>query len=406
MSLPYLTARVPSIPIAPIFVLARLYAEDLFPQKVDLGIGAYRDKEGKPYVLHVVRKVEQTLVSKGTSKEYLQSDGYEEFTAHATKLLYGENAPLHRMVRIQSLSGTGALRLGADFLLKFMGSDTPVYFSNPTWPNHPDIFSYAGFAHTKNSYRYFQKESKGVDFSGLMEDIRGIVGKAILVFQVAGHNPTGADLNISQWKELAVFLKSRKDLVTVMDSAYQGYATGDLEADAAPVRIFLDYDLHFLTAQSFAKNMGLYGERIGCLGLICPDALTAENVTTQMKGLVRASYSNPPRHGAMIVNTILRDDGLRTQWIEELKTMSDRIREMRYALREELERLKCPGSWKHITDQIGMFSYLGLSPEQCTTLVKKHHIYLTQSARISVSGLNTHNLRYVAQAISSVVHEN
>ena len=403
MSISFINRTLTPVPLDPIFDLAKRYKEDRYAKKVDLGIGAYRSDDGKPYLLNVVKEVEKQLANEEIPKEYLSIDGMKDFTHGATRLLYGPNAPSERIYAMQTLSGTGAVRMAAEFLHRFMGKDTPVYCSNPTWPNHSNIFTQAGFVNAKRTYRYFDPKTKGVAFKHLMEDLRRIPKRAILILQVCAHNPTGADMTSEQWEAVAFFLKKRKDIAVLMDCAYQGYASGDADKDNMSVRIFLKHDLHFFTAQSFAKNMGLYGERVGCLSVVCKDKEAAETIGSHLKVFARASYSNPPSHGARIAARILNNGDLKSRWLKELKGMSDRIILMRRNLREELENLNTPGSWKHITDQIGMFSFLGLTPAQCTRLVDKHHVYLTTRARISVAGLNSDNVKYVAEAINEVV---
>jgi len=395
MSLYFLDKKVEAAPLDPIFDLAKRFKEDRNPNKVDLGIGAYRSDDGKPYLLRVVCEVEKQF----------SIDGMKEFTSAASRLLFGQGpeVPFDRIYAIQTLSGTGAIRLAAEFLRLFMGPETPVYCSDPTWPNHPNIFAKAGFSSTNNTYRYFNSSSNKVAFPELMEDLKSIPTKSILILQVCAHNPTGADMSQSQWETVAKFLKKRRDIAVLMDCAYQGYATGNVDQDNLSIRVLLKHNLQFFAAQSFAKNMGLYGERVGCLSVVCKNSASASVVGSQLKVLARCSYSNPPSHGARIASRILNNESLKQKWLLELKEMSNRIQTMRSSLRAELERLQTPGSWKHITEQIGMFSYLGLSPSQCDRLVMKHHVYITKRARISVAGLNTSNVKYVAEAINEVV---
>ncbi|KNH06204.1 aspartate aminotransferase [Perkinsela sp. CCAP 1560/4] len=403
MSLNFIDKPIETIPLDPIFDLSQRYKEDQHPKKVDLGVGAYRSNDGKPYLLRVVKEVEKQLASEEIPKEYLSIDGMKDFTTAASRLLYGSGAPFDRIYTMQTLSGTGGIRMAAEFLCRFMGPATPVYSSDPTWPNHPNIFAQAGFSNAKNTYRYFDQEKNTVAFTELMEDLKKIPQKAILILQVCAHNPTGADMSAAQWNTVAEFLKQRKDIAVLMDCAYQGYASGDVNKDNLSVRIFLKHSLHFFSAQSFAKNMGLYGERVGCLSVVCKDSHAAQAVGSHLRAFARASYSNPPSHGARIVSRILNNESLKRKWMLELKEMSQRIKLMRLSLRSELEKLHTPGCWKHITQQIGMFSLLGLTGMQCDRLVKKHHIYITKKSRISVAGLNTSNVKYVAIAINEVV---
>eukprot|EP00760_Papus_ankaliazontas_P006730 PhM_4_TR13156/c0_g1_i1/m.3696/K14455/GOT2; aspartate aminotransferase, mitochondrial len=398
-------ATIRPIPPDAIFDLVARYKKDPNPNKADLSIGAYRDATGKPILLKTVQEAERRVVAELAPREYLPIPGIMEFRQASVRLLFGEKAPLERIATVQTLSGTGAVRLAADFLARFCDAkNTSVFYSNPTWPNHPNIFRHAGFVKL-GTYRYFDPRTRGVDFTGMMADIAHMPPRSVLILQVAAHNPTGADPTEAQWTQLAKLLATkRRDLAVVCDCAYQGYATGDLEKDAVPARVLMAHGVHLLTCQSYSKNMGLYGERVGCLSVICANGALKAAVQSHLDGLVRANYSSPPTHGAKIAMKILTTPELREQWKDELKQISGRISTMRARLREELEvTFKTPGTWEHITRQIGMFSYLGLTPQQCAALVKDHHIYLTKAARISVAGLHEGNVKYVAKCIDHVV---
>ena len=325
--------------------------------------------------------------------------------------------PLHRhqawleltciqAVTLQAVSGTGALHLGALFLSKFYkpNTDRTVYVSDPTWPNHFQIFSNVGLSY--KTYPYFSKETKGLDFDGLVNTIQNANEGSIVVLHACAHNPTGVDLTQDQWKKLAEIIRSKKHF-PFFDTAYQGFASGDLSRDGWAIRYFVEQGFELCIAQSYAKNFGLYGERAGCFHFVAPPssdgASTAARVASQLAILQRSEISNPPAYGARIASLVLNTPELFAQWEEDLRTMSGRIIEMRKALRSKLEELGTPGTWNHITDQIGMFSFTGLTEQQVLKLREDSHIYMTKNGRISMAGLNSHNVEYVAKAFDKAV---
>nr|CAH0110435.1 unnamed protein product [Daphnia galeata] len=397
-------ASVENAPPIEVFALNKAYVDDTFPQKVNLGVGAYRTDEGKPWVLPVVRQMEQQLAADETlNKEYLPVLGYEPLASAATSMLLGSDSPSlkeGRATGIQCLSGTGALRVGAEFLAR-IGKHTVVYSSNPTWGNHSLVFLNAGFE-TYRSYRYWDAAKKALDFDGLMEDLRNAPANSVILLHACAHNPTGVDPTQDQWKQIADLIEER-GLFPFFDSAYQGFASGDLDRDAWAVRYFDSRGFEMVCAQSFAKNFGLYNERVGNLTFVAKDRAVIEPVRSQITLLVRANYSNPPNHGARIVGTVLNNPALTEQWKGHIKTMADRIISMRHGLRERLEKMETPGTWNHITDQIGMFSFTGLGPLAVDKLIAEHHIYLLKGGRINMCGLNTNNIDYVAKCIHEVV---
>lgn len=388
-----------------IFALSKAYREDTNPKKVDLGIGAYRTNEAVPWVLPVVRKAEKYISNdESLNHEYLGQLGLEKFCQLATKMLLGEDsAPVieNRAFGIQSLSGTGALRVGADFLSRCAKFST-VYISNPSWPNHHLLFRHAGFDDIR-TYRYWDAKNRTLQIDGLLEDLNDAPEDSIVVLHVCAHNPTGIDPTVEQWKQIADVIEKRK-LFPFFDCAYQGFASGDLERDSYSVRYFAQRGFEFFCAQSFAKNFGLYNERIGNLTVVVNNPEVIVNIKAQVTLIIRGNYSNPPAYGARIVSHVLSDPELYAEWKECIQSMSGRIQQMRKALRAKLVELKTPGDWSHITSQIGMFSYTGLNAKQVESLVKDYHIYLPKDARISICGLNTNNVEYVAQAINDVVN--
>jgi len=397
-------ANTTEAPPIEVFHMNKLYLDSTDPNKVNLTIGAYRTEEGKPWVLPVVREAERRLANDETlNHEYFPVLGFEPFTKAATELVLGVDSVAlkeGRAIGVQCLSGTGSLRAGAEFLANVVGLKT-VYVSDPTWGNHNLVFKNAGFQ-SLNKYRYWDTANRQIDFEGLVADLENAPERAVILLHGCAHNPTGMDPTKEQWHKIAEIVK-RRNLFTFFDIAYQGFASGDPDADAYAIRYFVDQGLEMLVAQSFAKNFGLYNERVGNLALVVSDSKTLPAIRSQLSLIIRGNWSNPPAHGARIVHLVLTDPELRKQWFDAIQVMSSRIREMRAALRENLEKLGTPGKWDHITQQIGMFSYTGLNPQQVDNLVKQHKVFLLKDGRISISGLNTKNVEYVAKAIDETV---
>ena len=390
-----------------VFALNSRAKKDKDQRKVNLVIGAYRDAHGKPMVLRSVRKAEQDLVNQEPplDKEYQDIDGHKGFLKESVKLLLGRflSTPdrLARVAAVQTLSGTGAIRIAGELMRQTLPLTTPVYISDPTWPNHPTIFQECGFTRIIK-YRYFDRRTNLCDFDGMYADLADAPKEAIVVFHLCAHNPTGADPSPLQWEELAN-LCLKKHFNIIFDSAYQGYASGSLQRDAYAARLFAEKGIEFSTAQSYSKNMGLYGERIGCFSVLCGSEKSAQLLTGLLKNIIRPMYSNPPLHGARLAHSIMSDPERRADWESELKSMAERIQYMRKTVYLELLRLKTPGKWDHIVKQIGMFSYLGLSVAQCQRLQSDYHIYLMNTGRVNIAGLTKDTAIYLARCIHAVV---
>ena len=341
--------------------------------------------------------------------EYLPIAGLATFTSAAAKLILGADSPAlseKRTHSIQTISGTGAVHLGALFIAKFYPGHPTVYLSNPTWANHNQILSNVGLPIA--TYPYFSKATKGLDFAGMKKAIADAPDHSIILLHACAHNPTGVDPTQDQWKELAILLK-QKSHFPFFDCAYQGFASGDLAKDAWAVRYFVEQGFELCIAQSFAKNFGLYGERAGCFHFVTGAGADAQTtigrIGSQLAILQRSEISNPPAYGARIASLVLNDPALFKEWEANLREMAGRIISMRKALRAKLEEMGTPGSWKHITDQIGMFSFTGLSEKQVLELRDVAHVYMTKNGRISMAGLNTGNVEYFAKAVDKVVRE-
>ncbi|CAO2610361.1 Aspartate aminotransferase, mitochondrial [Lemmus lemmus] len=350
-------------PPDPILGVTEAFKRDTNSKKMNLGVGAYRDDNGKPYVLPSVRKAEAQIAAKNLDKEYLPIGGLAEFCKASAELALGENNEVlksGRFVTVQTISGTGALRIGASFL-RFFKFSRDVYLPKPSWGNHTPIFRDAGMQ--LQGYRYYDPKTCGFDFKGAIEDISKIPEQSVLLLHACAHNPTGVDPRPEQWKEIAAVVK-KKNLFAFFDMAYQGFASGDGDKDAWAVRHFIEQGINVCLCQSYAKNMGLYGERVGAFSVICKDADEAKRVESQLKILIRPMYSNPPLNGARIAATILTSPDLRKQWLQEVKGMADRIISMRTQLVSNLKKEGSSHNWQHITDQIGMFCFTGLKPEQ------------------------------------------
>ncbi|SCZ99329.1 BZ3500_MvSof-1268-A1-R1_Chr7-2g09486 [Microbotryum saponariae] len=379
---------------------------DKDPKKINLGVGAYRDGEGKPYVLPSVREADERILAQKYDKEYLPITGFPDFTKHAALLAYGkDSAPLKEgrvsdvIAVTQSISGTGALRIAGAFLARHYPHAKEIYVPAPTWGNHIPVMKDSGLE--VKYYSYYDKKTVGLDFEGLKKDMQNAPNKSIFLLHACAHNPTGIDPTKEQWKEISNIMKE-KEHFPLFDSAYQGFATGSVDTDAFALRHFVSEGHSPALCQSFAKNMGLYGERVGAFSIVCSSAEERARVDSQIKILVRPMYSNPPVHGARIAGTILSDPKLYEQWLGEVKGMADRIITMRSQLYDLLQELGSKKEWGHIKSQIGMFCYTGLTPEQVEKLSKEHHIYLTKDGRISVAGVTPHNVRHLAESIHAV----
>lgn len=396
-------SNIAQAPEDPILGVTVAYNKDTSSAKLNLGVGAYRTEEGKPLVLNVVRKAEQLLVNDTSRvKEYLPILGLADFNKLSAKLILGADSPAvleNRIATAQCLSGTGSLRVGAEFLARHY-HERILYIPQPTWGNHPKIFTLGGLQ--VKGYRYYDPATQGLDFQGLLQDLEAAPSGAIVLLHACAHNPTGVDPTLEQWEEIRKLMRS-KQLLPFFDSAYQGFASGNLDADAQPVRMFVADGGELFAAQSYAKNMGLYGERVGALSIVCKTADVASRVESQLKLVVRPMFSNPPIHGASIVATILKNQDLYTEWTAELKAMADRIISMRQELFDALTTRGTPGDWSHIIKQIGMFTFTGLNSSQVAFMTQEYHIYMTSDGRISMAGLSSRTVPHLADAIHAAV---
>ncbi|GAV90256.1 Aminotran_1_2 domain-containing protein [Cephalotus follicularis] len=395
--------HVPLAPEIPVYAVMAACSKDPSPLKVNLGMGVYRTEEGKPVMLNVVREAEQQLVNDLSAiKEYLPITGIAEYNQLSAKLTFGADSSAikeDRVTTVQCLSGSGSLRIGADFLARHHHNHT-IYISEPTYRNHPNFFLIAGFE--VKYYRYYDPKTCGLDFQGLLEDLGSASSGSVVLLQACGHNPTGVDPTLQQWEQIRQLMRSR-ELLPFFDCAYQGFVSGNLDVDAQSVRLFVADGGECLAAQSYSKIMGVYGERVGALHLVCKTADLASKVEGQLKLVIRPMYSNPPIHGASIVAAILKDRDLYNQWTIELKAMVDRITSIRRQLFSVLYCRGTPGDWTHIMKQVGMFTLSGLNAEQVAFMTKDYHIYMSSDGRINMAGLSAKTVPYVADAIHAAV---
>ncbi|CAH1368397.1 hypothetical protein MTP99_009781 [Tenebrio molitor] len=378
------------------------YKRDTNPNKINLGAGTYRDDNGKPYVLPCVRKAEEKIKAKNLDKEYAPISGNPDFCKHAIQLALGDGSEVIANglnATVQGISGTGSLRVGAAFLKSFFPGVKTVWLPKPTWGNHTPIFKHSGL--DVDGYKFYDPKTCGFDFQGALDDIRKIPERSVILLHACAHNPTGVDPSLEQWRELSAVVK-QKNLFPFFDMAYQGFASGNIDRDAQAVRLFLKDGHKIVLAQSFAKNMGLYGERAGAFTVVTENKEETAKVMSQLKILIRAMYSNPPIYGARIVSEILGDEKLRADWLLEVKGMADRIISVRTRLRDNLKKEGSSKNWEHITNQIGMFCFTGMTPDQVEKLTKEHSVYLTKDGRISMAGVTSKNVDYLASSMHAV----
>ena len=386
----------------PILSLMETFKQDTRPQKVNLSIGLYYDEQGEIPQLKAVAEAEARLnAGVHSASLYLPMDGLPPYRSAIAPLLFGQEHPMlkaGRIATIQTVGGSGALKVGADFLKTyFPGSE--VYVSDPTWENHVAIFSGAGFQ--VKTYPWYDEENNGVKFEELVAKLKTLPAQSIVLLHPCCHNPTGADLTNTQWDTVTEVLKGR-NLIPFLDIAYQGFGAG-MEEDAYAIRAIAAAGLPALVSNSFSKIFSLYGERVGGLSVVCEDAEEASRVLGQLKATVRRNYSSPPNFGAQVVSTVLNDAALKAGWLAEVEAMRVRILSMRQALVEALSAAMPDKNFDYLLKQRGMFSYTGLSAEQVDRLRNEFGIYLIASGRMCVAGLNSKNVHLVAEAFAAVM---
>jgi aromatic-amino-acid transaminase len=396
-----LLSAIELAPRDPILGVTEAFNADRNLHKVNLGVGVYCDDNGRIPLLECVKRAEREIADKAAPRGYLPIDGIPAYDKAVQAMLFGEDSEIVAMSRgvtIQALGGTGGLKVGADFLRKF-APGAQVWISDPSWENHRALFEGAGFV--VNQYAYYAPASRGLDFAGMLKALDQMPAGSIVVLHACCHNPTGVDPTDEQWTKIIDAVRSRA-LIPFLDIAYQGFGS-DIESDGAAVRRFAGTPGPLFVSSSFSKSFSLYGERVGALSVIAADRDEAARVLSQLKRIVRASYSNPPTHGGLVVATILTNPELRELWEFELGGMRERIREMRKTLVEKLAERVPEADFGFVLRQRGMFSYTGLTPAQVARLREVFSVYAIDTGRICVAALNSRNIEHVANAIASVL---
>jgi aromatic-amino-acid transaminase len=388
-------------PRDPILGITEAFNADTNPAKINLGVGVYYDDNGKVPLLQCVRKAEALMIEQQAPRTYLPIDGLAAYDKAVQDLVFGADSPIiqdKRAVTVQAVGGTGALKIGADFLRRFAPEGAQVYISDPSWENHRALFESAGFV--VNHYAYYDEATHGVNFDGMLAALKAMPRGSIVLLHACCHNPTGADLSSAQWDQV-IEAVTAGGLIPFLDMAYQGFGAG-ISEDGSVVRRFAAAGGALLVSNSFSKSFSLYGERVGALSVVAASSEEAARVLSQLKRVVRTNYSNPPMHGGKVVATVLATPELRQLWEDELAGMRVRIKEMRGEFVRKL-REKAPGrDFEFVREQVGMFSYSGLTQEQVGKL-RGESIYAVDTGRICVAALNSKNIDLVIDAVAKVL---
>ncbi len=395
-----LFSAIKMAPRDPILGITEAYNADASPTKVNLGVGVYTDDNGKVPLLECVKRAEAQLTAAAAPRSYLPIDGLASYDKLVQALVFGADSPAiaeGRAITIQSLGGTGGLKIGADFLKRFK-PDAEVWISDPSWENHRALFESAGFV--VKTYAYYDAASHGINFTGLLSALEGAKAGTIIVLHACCHNPSGVDLTAKQWDQV-IEVVGRQQLIPFLDLAYQGFSRS-IEEDGAVIRRFAATGKPLLVSSSFSKSFSLYGERVGAFNLVAGSREEAQCLLSQVKRVVRTNYSNPPIHGAQIVATVLGTPELRALWEQELATMRDRIKAMRQSFVAKLKARLPTQDFSFVAHQNGMFSFSGLSQDQVTRLKTEFSVYAVDSGRICIAALNTRNIDTVVEAIACV----
>jgi aromatic-amino-acid transaminase len=396
-----LFSTIEMAPRDPILGITEAFNADKNPNKINLGVGVYYDDNGKVPLLDCVKKAEATLMEKAAPRTYLPIDGLAAYDKAVQELVFGADSAVvteKRAITVQALGGTGALKLGADFLKRF-SPDAQVWISDPSWENHRALFESAGFV--VNNYPYYDPATRGVNFSGMLATLKSVPAGSIILLHACCHNPTGADLTDGQWAEV-IQVVTQRGLVPFLDMAYQGFGEG-IADDGKVVNLFAQAGGPLFVSNSFSKSFSLYGERVGALSIVAVSTEEAARVLSQLKRVVRTNYSNPPIHGGQVVATALATPELRALWEEELAGMRVRIRAMRQALVQKLKEKAPAHNFDFVIQQRGMFSYSGLTKAQVERLRDEFSIYAVDTGRICVAALNSRNIDIVVDAIAKVL---
>ena len=392
--------RLKALPADPILGLLAKYREDTNPQKIDLGVGVYKNEAGHTAILDCVKKAEKYRNDNEDTKVYIGPTGSPVFNDEMSKLIFGHHKVLleNRARTVSTPGGTGALRVAAEFI-KSCKAGTTIWVSNPTWANHTGLFEAAGLK--VKTYPYYDYENKTLDFDGMLATLKEVSADDAVLLHACCHNPSGMDLNNEQWQQIAEVAKS-VGFLPVVDMAYQGFGEG-LDEDAYGLRLMADSVEEMVVCSSCSKNFGLYRERIGAITIIGQTSHAVDVANSVLLYVIRVIYSMPPAHGAALVETILHSDELRNQWFVELKEMRDRINGNRQLLVDKLVEKGVTRDFSFITRQMGMFSFLGITPEQVQQLQDEYSIYMVGSSRMSIAGIANSNVDYLAESIAKVL---
>jgi aromatic-amino-acid transaminase len=396
-----LLAHVEMAPKDPILGVTETYNADTNPKKVNLGVGVYYDDNGKVPLLQAIRTAEIQMAETALPRNYLPIDGMPAYNKAVKEVIFGadsEAVKSNRIVTVQTLGGTGGLKIGAD-LAKRLYPESEAWISDPSWENHRALLEFAGFK--VNAYPYYDAATHGLKFNDMLSCMDQMAPGSLVLLHACCHNPTGVDLSAAQWQEVIEMVK-KKNLLPFLDMAYQGFSEG-LNEDAHAVRAFTEACPAVLVSSSFSKSMSLYGERVGAFSVVTASAEEAARLLSQVKRVIRTNYSNPSTHGGMAVTKVLTTPELRTQWEQELTQMRERIKTMRRSLVEKIRSHRADFDFNYVANQRGMFSYSGLTKEHVTKLREEFSIYALDSGRICVAALNSTNIDYVSEAIAKVI---
>ncbi|KAG7665252.1 AAT22 [[Candida] subhashii] len=383
----------------PIIKTMNLYAADPNPQKIDVSIGVYKDPNGGSYLFPSIAKAKKHLHANDPGHNYTNMSGIPAFTKGAQRVIFGEEiASEGKIASLQTISGTGAIHMA--LLLYREAGYTQYYVGEPSWSNYIPMIQCIGG--TVSTYRHYDESSKSVDFESVRKALKTAPAKTIFLFQTCCHNPTGADFTQEQWIEIVEIMKDR-DLLPLLDTAYQGFSSGDKDVDAWPIRHFYKQGMEFVVCESFSKNMGLYSERVGCTHVVVQDKEYVMNAQSTLTALFRQECSFAPAYGARLAATIFEDQELYKVWNEDVAEITRRLKTVRQLVLEKLTKLGTPGDWTNVVKQTGLFWYSGLTPAQNDRLISKHNVYSTNIGRVNIAGLNEENVDYFCRAIDEVV---
>ena len=394
--------NVEPAPADAILGLTEAFKKDPNPNKVNLGVGVYKDDQGNTPILSAIKDAERMLVEEQATKGYLPIPGDAEYGRSVQELLFGSNSSVldeKRAATIHSPGGTGGLRVGADLIKKFKPNSN-IWVSSPTWANHKGIFTASGFS--INEYPYYNPQTKSVDFDAMIESLKKIPAEDVVLLHVCCHNPTGVDLSNDQWDEV-IGVAEEKGWLPFLDFAYQGFGNS-LEEDRSAVEKLSKTGLDFLIASSFSKNLALYNERVGALTVVSPSSDESAVAMSHLKKIIRVNYSNPPAHGGLSAKIVLTNTELREKWLKELSVMRERIKDMRSSFVKGLRSRGVEQDFSYIVEQRGMFSFSGLSDSAVEFLKNDKSIYIVKGGRINVAGLTTANIDYVCDAVSEILN--